>query len=282
MELREEPTELISFFNQYAAQFESLAANGQIDFSYETSIRPGITADIDQEKCRQVLHNLLSNAFKFTPPGGQVKVKLEIEKSENPKSGKTSVTTSNEFTSSPIYQFQLTVSDTGAGIHPDDLPHVFDRFYQTSRPDKTAEGGTGIDLALCKEYAQLFGGKMEVGSQLGKGSVFRAVFPVTLSESTAEAEAESFKSVPVFQPPATPENAVSAKPTGDTCPTILVVEDNPELQAYIRFILAEKYHVITAGNGKEALELLRDEERGMRDDTRDSLIPHPSPLIPHP
>ena len=259
MALNPKPTGICSFFNRYISQFESLAASNSIDFSFKSTIKNEVTALLDREKCRQVLHNLLSNAFKFTPAGGQVKVTLEMEKSENTGNGKPPAGTGNEFTNLPIYQFQLTVSDTGDGIHQDDLPHVFDRFYQTARPDATAQGGTGIGLALCHEYVQLFGGKMEVESRLGVGSTFRATFPLTLTESPAEAGAEPLESVPVFPSLVKLKNTASVKPAGDARPTILVVEDNPELQDYIRFILAEKYHVITAENGQVALELINGE-----------------------
>jgi signal transduction histidine kinase len=246
MELHLQPTGLRSFFHRYTSQFESLAASSNIGFSFETSIENDITTLLDREKCRQLLHNLLSNAFKFTPAGRSVTAKICLD--------------DNILT--------LEVADTGPDIHPDDLPHVFGLFYQTSRPDATAQGGTGIGLALCNEYVQLFGGKIEVESRLGEGSTFRAAFPVILTESTAKVEAESLETVPVLSSLAKPENSVSAKPACDAHPTpptgrasILVVEDNPELQNYIRFVLAEKYNVITAGNGQEALDLLRDEER---------------------
>jgi signal transduction histidine kinase/AraC-like DNA-binding protein len=208
MDLNPVPTDLRTFFYQYTSQFESMAVSSSIDFSFETSLDNGTWVLLDREKCRQVLHNLLSNAFKFTPPGGQVKVKMEIEHSENPGTGKNPAVTFNEFTNLPIYQFQLTVTDTGAGIHPDDLPHVFDRFYQTARPNATPQGGTSIGLALCTEYMHLFGGKMEVESRLGQGSTFQATFPLTLTEATMEPEAQPLESIPVFQSSAKPEAEV--------------------------------------------------------------------------
>ena len=156
---------------------------------------------------------------------------------------------------------QLTVVDTGPGIHPDDLPHLFDCYFQTTRPDKPAEGGTGIGLALCHEYAQLFGGTIEVESTLGKGSVFRVVFPVTQAVVVAATMPDHAEDQDVLfigdgasrQAFATPEAFGNAKPT------ILVVEDNLDLQDYIRAILQEKYHVITAENGQAALSMMNAE-----------------------
>ncbi|MCB1615397.1 MAG: hypothetical protein KDI30_05225, partial [Pseudomonadales bacterium] len=141
MTLKTEPTALSAFFRNYVAQFESLAERRQIDLNFHANIQVDQAAEIDREKCRQILYNLLSNAFKFTPNGGKISVDLNLNK-EN--------------------QLALTVSDSGSGIHPDDLPHVFNRFYQTNRPDKAAEGGTGIGLNICAEYARLFGGDIKV------------------------------------------------------------------------------------------------------------------------
>ena len=237
MEVQVEPTLLTTFFNRHASQFESLAKSKQIDYSYETTIPNDIAANIDQEKCRQILYNLISNALKFTPAGGWVSVNCSLQGNN----------------------LRLNVSDSGFGIPPEDLPHVFDRFFQSNRPGKIAEGGTGIGLALCQEYSRLFGGSISVESTVGKGSVFSVEFPVTLADTrqllpagatseTIEPEAISQASVVAKSAPA-PEELTSK-------PTILLVEDNTELQAYIRLILEEKYHVITAGNGQEALNLL--------------------------
>jgi signal transduction histidine kinase/CheY-like chemotaxis protein/AraC-like DNA-binding protein len=248
MELHEKPTGLAGFFGRYAAQFESLAHRKQIDYSFETTVGDEVVANIDQEKCRQIIYNLLSNAFKFTPESGRIKVSFSFHKDT----------------------LQLEVADTGSGIHPDDLPHVFDRFFQTNRPDKPSVGGTGIGLALCHEYAHLFGGKIEVESTLGKGSIFQVAFPLKMDESRQSA-------VGAKRNPDEERNRDSSRETGDvriapavelakehippttsseSKPTILVVEDNPELQDYIRLILEEKYSVLTAGNGQAALNRL--------------------------
>jgi len=236
MELDEKPTDLATFFRSHFAQFESLAESRKLDFSYHIDVPDATVANLDQAKCRQILNNLLANAFKFTPAGGRIEATLALNAGT----------------------LQLTVADNGPGIHPDDLPHLFDRYFQTTRPDKPAEGGTGIGLALCHEYAQLFGGKIEVESALGAGTLFRVLFPV---ERTGRANVA--ETVPGFQPLAHQElpapAAVPLEPSDATKPTILVVEDNPDLQAYIRLILSEKYQVVTAANGQEALSMLRDE-----------------------
>ncbi len=234
MQLLETSTALHRFFQNHAAQFESLADSKQIDFTFRSTVPANLVANIDREKCRQVLTNLLSNAFKFTPAGGCVAVELSVENG----------------------MLDLSVTDTGAGIHPDDLPQVFDRFFQTSRPDKPAEGGTGIGLNLCMEYARLFGGDISAESSPGAGITFRVRFPVKLVEKTAQTlPGHAIKVVRNNVAPADDRPVEStANLKGE--PTILVVEDNPDLQDYIRLILADKYHVVTAGNGQVALDIL--------------------------
>ncbi len=257
MRLNETPTVLPSFFRNYFAQFESLAERKQIDFSLELSMTPDLTAWIDQEKYRQIVNNLLSNAFKFTPIGGQISAKIAVRDG----------------------LFELSVADTGPGIHPDDLPHLFDRFFQTTRPDKPAEGGTGIGLNLCQEYARLFGGDISVESTLGKGSIFSVAFPVKLDKNamhlsspdqnlvetntleyiheTDLAPATDSAHQPAQNSPSNqPENLAQQNPSGASKPTILVVEDNPDLQDYIRLVLSENYHVATAEHGQAALDYL--------------------------
>ncbi len=278
MEIDEQPTVLSAFFQKELVQFESLAFSKQVEISFEIMLDRNLVANIDQVKYRQILHNLLSNALKFTPAGGQVKVSLAIEND----------------------RLLLDVADTGAGIHPTDLPHLFTRYFQTHQPGKPVEGGTGIGLAICHEYTQLFGGKISVESELGTGSVFRLALPVSivtetkLSEKPAPIPAEH----PSVYHPLSQENShqLGGTPAADRSrpadssepkPTILVVEDQPELQEYIRFILEDKYHVLTAGNGQVALDLLRDKGRGIacpdlsgRDEAHAPVIPHPSSLIP--
>ncbi|MCB9352328.1 MAG: response regulator [Lewinellaceae bacterium] len=269
MALDEKPTELAPFFRLHFAQFESLAERKQIDFSFKILTDKGLAANLDQEKCRQILYNLLSNAFKFTPAGGRIRASLAVNESI----------------------LRLEVADSGPGIHPDDLPHVFNRFYQAPTPPEGEEkpwdtpsfgggGGTGIGLALCQEYARLFGGQIEVQSTLGEGAVFRVAFPVTLVETPAQAartEAYPPEALPddSSQPTVGRLNTLSTGPywvnspkdgppgtSGQPKPAILVAEDNPGLQDYLRLVLSEKYEVIITGNGQAALEALASSPPG--------------------
>ena len=155
---------------------------------------------------------------------------------------------------------QLEVSDTGKGIHPTDLPHVFDRYFQTNRRDAPASGGTGIGLALCQEYAKLFGGNIAVESTLGKGTNFIVTFPLEMTEEHVVEEDLSnelaFEYKDVKEKPdqlILPTAAPSPSAMDSKKPTVLVVEDNAELQQYIQLVLKEHYQVALAENGQAAL-----------------------------
>ena len=105
----------------------------------------------------QILYNLTENAIKYTPEGGTIHVKAEQQ-------GDTAT---------------ITVKDNGIGIAPDDLPRIFDRFYRVDKARARKSGGNGIGLSLVKFLVELFGGTIEVTSQIGEGTTFTLTFPLT-------------------------------------------------------------------------------------------------------
>jgi len=115
-------------------------------------------ANIDRDRIKQVLHNLLENALRFTPPDGSVNVKVEREKNGSAR---------------------ISVADTGSGIDAVDLPNVFDHFYKADKSRQRSYGNAGIGLALVKKYVELHGGKVWVESELGKGSTFNFILPLS-------------------------------------------------------------------------------------------------------
>ena len=110
----------------------------------------------DAERLRQMLINLINNAIQYTTPGGQVD--LSLERDEN--------------------QAQITISDTGQGIAPEDLPFIFDRFYRTDKARSRAAGGTGLGLSIVKWVVDAHGGEIDVESELGEGTTFRVRLPL--------------------------------------------------------------------------------------------------------
>ncbi len=238
MELLPEATAIAAFFEHYLQQYESLLESNEVHYQYLIKIRKDYMGLIDREKTRQVLFNLLSNAFKFTPPQGKVNVTVFIKKD----------------------RMHLQVSDTGKGIHPDDLPHVFERYFQTQQQDSAATGGTGIGLAICNEYAKLFGGKIEVSSHLGVGTTFDVEFPCEKVDDTFPLHASLIDGFSPCEEDLGSDIHETLSPIQqkDERPTLLLVEDNRELQKYMRMILEQDYQVMTASNGQKALELLQE------------------------
>lgn len=126
----------------------------------------GATICGDADRLRQALDNLLDNALRHTPPGGRVTVRVQFADG----------------------CARLTVADTGHGIAPEDLPHIFERFYRGDKSRARATGGAGIGLTLVKHIVERHAGRIEVESRLGVGSAFTIVLPLNLSADKAYGE----------------------------------------------------------------------------------------------
>ncbi len=239
LQLNEAPLSLLPFLKKCVAQFESHAQHKGIQFIFQYQAHARLQILLDSEKFEKVINNLLSNAIKFTPAEGKISVMLKDRGDV----------------------ISLKVEDTGTGIHPNDLPHVFNRFYQSKQPEAPTQGGTGIGLALCREYANLFEGEIYVESELDKGSTFVFEFPkkevlgmadVTKDPEELKLQNDDFDFTIIPKNHSTPSPlTVNRQPS-----TILIVEDNPDLSFFIQQILSDQYQVITAENGVEALSVL--------------------------
>ncbi len=238
LEPQESPTLLLDFFSRHFAQFESLAKTKHINYRYSVDISPQISAKIDREKLQQIINNLLSNAIKFTPQGGNVRSEVLLQDDH----------------------IKLQVSDTGNGIHPDDLPYIFDRFFQTTRPDRPVQGGTGIGLAICREYTHLLGGEIQVESNSGTGTTFIIVVPATGLENSSGMKASRVSSRSANASPPINSGKVETSfsvQTDHQQPNILIVEDNLDLQEYLQTILRTHFKLTVTQNGKEAVKVLK-------------------------
>jgi len=230
MDMQLQRSDLAQFLNYLFASFESLGQNKKIIFQYEQS-QLSYIADFDQDKIEKIVTNLLSNAFKFTPPNGRVQVRVDYQKT----------------------QLLLKVQDFGIGIDPQRLPRIFDRFYQADSGDNRTYEGTGIGLALVKELVQVMKGSIHVESKVGEGSVFTVMLPM-LEESTAvQGQVTGSINMPKEQALLVEELPIET-PTNDGKEVLLIVEDNPELRAYIREIFAPHYYLLEASDGQEGLE----------------------------
>ena len=228
-------TNLTSLMPQILSSYESMAADAGIQLELINHLAEPVVS-LDPARFSQIINNLVANALKFTATGGRVQV----------------VITDDQF------RVQIQVRDTGAGIKPDALPHVFDRFYQAKRTDvELSAPGTGIGLALVKELVSLHHGTIQVFSEEGSGTEFRLHIPrsASIADSLNEDSNTSWTTpAPVL---ANSAGSESIERTGFEL-QILLVEDNPDMRSYIRSHLDPAYRLIEASDGREALTLARD------------------------
>ena len=194
----------------------------------------------DRDKIEHVYFNLMSNALKYTPEGGCITTTVEHA----------------------AQHFTITVTDTGKGIDPKELPHLFERFYQA----QGSIGGTGIGLSLVKAYVDMHHGTIEAQSEPGKGTSFIVTLPDTQEgyDPANDQEAaprvedknlidDNYVSVDIDTNAAT-ERITNAEDFDNERPLVLIIDDNNGMRAYLRSILKDKYNVSEAADGKQGLE----------------------------
>ncbi|MFT7150198.1 MAG: signal transduction histidine kinase/DNA-binding NarL/FixJ family response regulator [Nonlabens sp.] len=237
LELLENPVWLTDSLQLIISEYQLGFDTKKIKFKYDFQLDERLTLLFDENKFSKIIKNLLSNALKFTPEGGQIVLRA--------KQGDRGY-------------IQIQVEDTGRGIHANDLPHVFERYYQSEQPGGKAEGGTGIGLALAKELAELQGGQLKVTSTLGQGSIFTFELPLKEVLEETVVQIASPKSVAVELALKETIAKYSAKFEVDK-PVLLITEDHPEMRAFIAQTLDPYFEIKQAGNGKVALEILKSE-----------------------
>ncbi len=223
---------LVAFIGYITESFRAYAAERlvNINFSPETEIRQ---MDYDAEKMQTVLSNLLSNAIKYTSAGGCITVRVRTV----------------ELHQKPVVN--ILVEDSGAGIPAKALPFIFDRFYQCK--NEHSHKGSGIGLAITKQFIELMGGSIGVESQVDQDTTFSILLPI---HHDAKVKApEDYGSLRIVPEGITPIESDPAEIMyHDHAPLILVVEDNPDVSTYLATILRSSYNIIFAGNGEEAEE----------------------------
>ncbi len=192
-------------------------------------------ACFDTDKLEKILNNLLSNALKYTPKGG--KITLEISTKE-PENG-----------AEPMAK--IVVKDTGMGIAANDLPHIFEPFYQANAANPHKQASTGIGLALTHELVKLHRGKIDVQSKLDKGTVFTVLIP--LAQPDAYKMQKSALPAPEKYP--TEDDTENGTLEEKTLPLLLIVDDNADIRQFIHDNFSSQFQVIEAANGKAALKL---------------------------
>ena len=220
----------VAAFVRYVCEsMQSLAHMHGIRITVDSS-EPRMLMDYDPKALQQILFNLLSNAIKFTPSGGKVEVLLRTGVHKN----------------APV--FDLSVSDTGPGIDPADVPRIFDRFYQAAQHGN--RGGTGIGLALVKELANALGGAISVQNNPGSGASFLLRLPVTNHAPAGRPEEIILDKMQVEEPPVP---AVRTE-MQENLPLLLLIEDNVDVVEYLEDCLSAQYRILVAYDGQAGLE----------------------------
>lgn len=223
-------------FITYVIELHASAATAKnIDLVYTPGAGDPVI-DFDPDKLMQILSNLLSNAFKFTPHKGRINVSTALESEQ---------------------QFNIRVSDNGPGIPKEELEYVFDRFFRVEHQEIQYQPGSGLGLSLVQEMVKLLQGDIEVESEVGKGSVFIVRLPVTRNHSlTAIGQLERPEYIPadLFATVIDSSLAGQASLHGDGKPLLLIVEDNTDVCQYLSSLLQQEYSIIFASNGREGCE----------------------------
>ncbi len=248
MELKLYRFDIVKTLTTWVGDFQLTAERKQIRLHLDVDDLKGSHEMIaDQEKISRIVFNLLSNALKYTPAGGEIFVSLKDEGAN----------------------LRLDVRDTGKGISQDEADKIFERFFQA----KGAASGTGIGLALVKSFVELHHGEARVESEPGKGSDFIVVIPreqegnsqvihndVNIVDNSANASVSTGKNV-------VDESVLQYIDDGDRSrgkvqqlvsentnrPTVLVIDDNTDIRQYERTLLQDEYIVLEAADGKEGL-----------------------------
>lgn len=220
--------DIISFVRDTTSPFYDFASERNVKFNVASDI-PSLRMSYDSDKVQKILYNLISNAFKYTPDGGEVDLKIERD---------------NNY-------IQIKIADTGIGISDEDKEHIFERFYRCKQDaDKT---GSGIGLFIVYEYALRHGGHVSVSDNRPKGTVFTVSLPI-IEPKSSEYQFGKDKNAPFAPSEDVAIEADVAKPT------LLYVDDNRDLCSFMKDSMEVEYNVLIAHDGREAIATLQDED----------------------
>lgn len=240
---------------EWVESFKEVCRTRDIKLTLDAPAEP-LHLALDAEKIERVMFNLISNAIKYTPDNGSIRVAYHVEKGVGAGTGDESASPEQVED-----QLVVTVSDTGIGIAPEDLDSVFVRFFQV---DKVHPNGSGIGLSLVKAFVEMHGGEITVESEVGKGSTFTMRLPLRhvadkgevadalYTSADVKAELETVEVAGDDASSEIPDNIPSAEGEEDK-PRLLVIDDNADMRAMVRQILASEYEIYEAANGKEGL-----------------------------
>lgn len=185
----------------------------------------------DKDKFEKILYNLISNAFKFTPDYGHISVSLRTKREKEQT------------------LFEIVISDSGIGISNHDKEHIFELFYKGSSQSFEQVHGTGVGLVLVKDYVHMHSGKISVDSEQGRGTIFSITIPCTHDLTGAPAPIDAQQTDERQHQ----DDDTSEKPR---C-KVLIVEDNQDMQTFLKINLEDEYEIITANDGQQGLNAIK-------------------------
>jgi len=238
--LQKERVFICEFISEVVSTFKQLAEPREISLSFDSTDMP-LVAEIDKEMMEQAISNLVSNAIKFTEEGGKVTVSIEQKPGDDRR-------------------FIIRVRDTGIGISEQELSNIFDRFYQVSHSSHNRQKGTGIGLAFSKEIIELHGGTIRAASLAGEGSEFTVELPGFVDSwgdtppITDMTESRLRGKIPDSEEDLSAE--IFVENLKEDAPTVMVIDDNPDILEYLKPHLSERYGVLLQTNSARALELV--------------------------
>lgn len=211
--------------------FSLLALKKHIHVSLETDREYDYSNTLDGEKTERVFFNLMANAFKFTPENGTISVhltRLSIEGSD---------------------WHRCTITNSGNGISPEDIQHIFERFYQI---DANHSAGSGIGLALVKTFVDMQGGSIDVTSSQSEGTTFTVTLPVTPVDGTLAEPVNLISSEKILSELG--DVSEDDEPKAESQNTILVIDDNPDVRTLVGSLFCDEYTVLEAANGTQGIQ----------------------------
>ncbi len=251
MKLQAACQNIVPFLEGILASFHILAQQNNLVLEFHSKEKD-ISLYFDTQKMEEVMYNLLINAVKFTPGGGKIVVALSKEGED------------------PSAFVKISVQDTGIGFSEEQLPNIFDRFYQAERPDRKGSWGTGIGLALAREIIQLHYGKIDVHSREEQGTEFIIRLPmgnkhlkpneiVTASETpSVHKKSQEVEKLFMLPDEEVETDAVEIIETSMPQNTILVVDDNATFRKYIRGRLEPLHKVVEAVDGQDGINKAKE------------------------
>ena len=232
IEVNYKNADVIQFIEKCVSYYSFYADSKEQQLTFTTEI-PFLKMDFDDDKLQRVLNNILSNAIKFTNKKGAICVNLK----------KTN------------QNLNIKITDTGKGIHPEYLPHIFDRYYKTV--DTNHNVGTGIGMAFTKELVKLLNGSIAVTSELGKGTEFTVKLPI---HNTISQTAKIIHEIPFIDNFVYQENELVKSKENEIVHSLLLVEDNEEIRNYIKMLLGKIYTIYMAKNGVEGFKIAKNKK----------------------